>query len=240
MATYTDKYTTNALTGKDVGIIFGKKHDGVSITWTSGSTFTISASTYGPFYPKASYPDDFTATKDDITVYDDGVAVSVSAFTPATGIGTLGSSPTGGSTMTADVVEQQELYIAQNAKLTPKTEDEKLDQLRNPVQRKTFGNTEWTLKADFKVADLESMKLIFEPVSGHTGRYEFPDTPPEIYVAILLEDESDALTGIIYCEDAYAQFSDVLSAKAGKNAVENGFEITFGTAPTLVDVSEST
>ena len=237
MATYTDKYTKNALTGKDVGIVFGKIHEGVTVTWSSGATFTVSPTTYGPFYPRQSYSDSFTATTDDITVYDDGVAVTVSAFTPSTGVGTMGSSPTGGSTITADVVEQQELYIAQNAKLTPKTEDEKLDQLRNPVQRKTFGNTEFTLKADFKVADLETLKLIFEETTT-TGVYEFPSTPPTIYCAVLLEDENDALTGIIYCEDVYAQFDDILSAKAGKDAVENGFELTFGSMPILVDVAE--
>lgn len=239
MATYSDKYTKNALSGKHVGVIFGKIHTGIAIeTYSSGDTFTINPTTYGPFYPRESYSSTFTAETSDITVYDDGVAVTIDTFTPTSGVGKYHSNPTAGSVITADVVEQQELYIAQNAKLTPKTDDDSLDQLRNPTQRKTFGTTEWTLTADFKVADLETMKLIFQETTT-AGLYEFPDNPPEIYCAIITEDDNGNITGIFYCEDAYAQFSDALSAKAGKDAVENGFEITFGTAPHMVDVSES-
>jgi hypothetical protein len=86
------------------------------------------------------------------------------------------------------------------------------------------------------------LKLIFEPHVGTTGRYDFPDEPPEIFCAILIEEtvgSTTSIVGIIYCEDVRATFSDILSAKAGKDAVEHGFELTFGSAPILIDVSET-
>ncbi len=240
MATYDDLYTALPKTGKDVGVIFGVIHTGIELTAGDGETksFTIDPATYGPFYPRESYAKDFISTKDDVTVYDDGVAATISTWTPTTGVAELSAAPDEKSVMTASAVEQRELYIAQNAKLTPKRQTDDLDQLRNSTTRKTYGNTEWTLTADFKVADLELMKLIFEETATQ-GRYEYPDEPPLIYCAILIED-GGSIEGIIYCEDVRADFADMLSAKAGKDAVENGFELTFGSAPVLVDVSEST
>lgn len=240
MATYTDKYTAPALTGKDVGIIFGIIHEGITPSGTVNSSnkdFVISPTTYGPFYPRESYAKDFVSTKSDVTVYDDGVECTIDVWAPTTGTATLSAAPTTGSTMTADVVEQQELYIAQNATLSPKQDTDNLDQLRNSVSRQSYGNIEYTLKADFKIADLETLKLVFD-TTATPGKYEFPDEPPEIYCAILIEENS-SLVGIIYCENVRANFGDILSAKAGKDAVENGFELTFGTAPILIDVSET-
>lgn len=240
MATYNDLYTALPKTGKDVGVIFGVIHTGVSLgtqTGTENKSFTFTPATYGPFYPRESYAKDFVSTKADVTIYDDGVAATISTWTPSTGVAELSAAPADKSVMTGDVVEQRELYIAQNAKLTPKRQTDDLDQLRNSTTRKTYGNTEWTLTADFKVADLELMKLIFEETTTQ-GRYEYPDEPPLIYCAILIE-EAGSIEGIIYCEDVRVDFADMLNAKAGKDAVENGFELTFGSAPVLVDVSES-
>jgi hypothetical protein len=170
-------------------------------------------------------------------VYVGGTAVTVSAFDVDTGVATLEEAPADKAVVTGDCCEQRELYIAQNATLTPKQETDTLDQLRNSVQRKTYGNIEYTLKADFKVADLETMKLIFEETTP-TGKYEFPDEPPEMCVAIIIE-EASVIQAIIYCNDARASFTDILSAKAGKDAVENGFEIIFGTAPVLIVPAET-
>lgn len=242
MATYDDKYTVLPKTGKHVGIVFGKIHEGITPSGTPNDTlkdFVISPTTYGPFYPRESYAKDFVSTKADVTVYDDGVEATISTWTPSTGTASLSAAPATGSVMTADCVEQQELYIAQNATLTPKRETDDLNQLRNNVTRKSYGNTEFTLKADFKVADLEMMKLIFE-TTGTAGRYEYPDEPPLIYAAIVMDnDAGDAIEYIVYLEDIRADFSDILSAKAGKDAVENGFEMTVGANPIVVDVSES-
>lgn len=240
MATYADRFTADALTGKDVGIIFGIIHEGLTPTGEvndSNKDYVVDPDDYGPFYPRESYAKDFVSTKDDVTIYDDGVACEISAWDEETGTASLSAAPAAGSTMTADVVEQQELYIAQNATLSPKQETDTLDQLRNPTQRQSYGNIEYTLKADFKIADLETLKLVFDPTAT-PGKYEFPDEPPEIYCAILIE-EAGSLQGIIYCENVRANFGDILSAKAGKDAVENGFELTFGTAPILIDVSET-
>lgn len=241
MATYADKYTKSALTGKDIGIVFGKVYEGVALTGdTSAGTnkdFTFDPTKYAPFYPMNTYPDTLTASKTDVVVYDDGVAATISSFAPTTGVVTLSSAPAKDSVVTGDCCEQMELYIAQNATLTPKQETDTLDQLRNATQRQTYGNIEFTLKADFKVADLETMKLIFEETNT-TGKYEFPDEPPKVCVAILIED-AGVIQAIIYCNDARASFSDILSAKAGKDAVENGFEITFGTSPIMIVPSET-
>ena len=245
MADYDEKYTIGALTGKDIGVLFGVIHEGITPTGTidgSNKDFTIDPDEYGPFYPANSYPKDFISTKSDVAVYVDGVAATISSWTPSTGVATLSAAPAAKSVVTADIVEQRELYIAQNAKLTPKQETDDLDQLRNPVTRKTYGNIEFTLAADYKVADLELMKLIFAETAT-PGKYLYPTEPPTIYCAILIENTVGSTTtieGIIYCEDARANFSDILSSKAGKDAVENGFEITFGTRPTLVVVDEVT
>ena len=87
------------------------------------------------------------------------------------------------------------------------------------------------------MADLETMKLIYEETNTD-GVYEYPTERPTIYCAIIIE-KAGSIIGIIYCEDVKADFSDIINASAGKNPVENGFELIFGTAPVLVDVSES-
>lgn len=240
MATYTDLCTKTTLTGGDIGIVFGVIHNGVSVTGTPDgelTSFVIDPDTYGPFYPRETYPKTFTAGTGDITVYDDGVEATVNTFTPSTGTAVLSSAPTQSSVMTADVVEQRELYIAQNVTLNTDQDENELYQLRNHVKRKTYGSMKFNLKADFKIADLETLKLIFEE-STTDGIYDFPLEPPTIYCAILIEKD-EAITGIIYCEDVKADFGDIINATAGSDEVENGFELTFGTAPILVDVAGS-
>lgn len=240
MATYTDTWTADPLTGKDVGLFFGVIHEGITPTGTPNDTLTkfiIDPDTYGPFYPATSQTKTFLAGKTDIAVYDDGVAATIDSFDPATGEATLNASPATGSVMTADVVEQRELYIAQNAKLTPKQDEEDLDQLRCSETIKSYGNIEFTLTADFKVADLEAMKLIFEETTTD-GIYRYPEEPPTIYCCIVIYENS-VIKGLIYCDEVRADFTDIISAKAGKDAVENGFELTIGSEPLLVDVALS-
>ncbi len=237
MATYNDRFTKPAKKGRDYDLIFGVIHKGVALgTSTEGqTTVTFNPSTYGPFYPNKSYPKDFKATKDDITVYDDGVAVTVSAFDEDTGAATI-VAPTTGSVMTGDCVEQRASYILQNATLTPDQDDDELSQLRNPSTRKTWGNVTFTLKCDHVLSDNEPQKLIFQETSTQ-GRYEFPDEPPEVYAALLEYDANDNLETIYYLEDAYAAFSDILKVEADGNA-ENGLEVTISKV-IMVDVSES-
>lgn len=245
MAEYDDKYTAQPFTGKNVGLIFGVIHEGVTPTGDvndSNKDFVLNPTTYGPFYPRESYAKDFVSTKADVTIYDDGVPTTISSWTPSTGTASLSAAPASKSVMTADVVEQRELFIAQNAKLTPKRNTDDLDQLRNSTTRKTYGNTEWTLTADYKVASMELMKLVFQETTT-AGVYEYPEEPPLIYCAIIVESTTAGVTtieAIYYCEDVRADFSDLLSAKAGKDAVENGFELTFGSAPVMVIPSEVT
>lgn len=240
MATYTDICTKTTLTGKDIGIVFGVIHEGITPSGTPNDEvkdFVIDPDTYGPFYPRESYPKDFVSTKSDVTVYDDGVATTINSWAPTTGTATLSSAPATNSVMTADVVEQRELYIAQNVTINTDQDEDDLYQLRNPVKRKNYGNIKFNLKADFKVTDLETMKLIFEETAT-SGIYEYPTERPTIYCAIIIEKDEDII-GIIYCENVKADFSDIISASAGKDPVENGFELVFETAPILVDVGES-
>jgi hypothetical protein len=240
MPTYTDTWTADPLTGKDVGLFFGVIHEGVTPTGTPNDTlqdFVLDPSTYGPFYPATSQTKTFLAGKTDVSVYDDGVEATISTFDPTTGTASLSAAPAKDSVMTADCVEQRELYIAQNAKLTPNQDEEDLNQLRCSETLKSYGNIEFTLTADFKVADLEAMKIIFEETTTD-GIYRYPEEPPEIYCCIVLYENS-SITGLIYCDDVRADFTDIISAKAGKDAVENGFELTIGSVPLLVDVALS-
>jgi hypothetical protein len=246
MATYADKYTALPFTGKNVAVLFGVIHEAVALgtqTGTENKDFVFTPATYGPFYPRESYAKDFVSTKDDVTVYDDGVEATISSWTPTTGTATLSAAPEDKSVMTGDCVEQRELFIAQNATLKPKRDTEDLDQLRNSTTRKTYGNTEWTLTADYKVGSADIMKLIFQPVTGHAGRYEYPEEPPLVYCAVIIESTTAGVTTIeqiYYCEDVRADFGDMLKATAGKKAVENGLELTFGTAPIMIIPSEVT
>lgn len=237
MATYNDRFTKPAKKGRDFDLIFGVIHKGADLgTSTEGQTNVIfDPAKYGPFYPHKSYPKDFVATKDDVVVYDESVPVTVSAFSPETGEATI-IPPTVGSVLTGDVVEQRGLYILQNATLTPDQDDDDLPQLRNPNNRKTWGNVTFTLKADNVLADNEPQKLIFKETAT-PGRYEFPDTPPEVYAALLEYDSNDNLETIYYLEDAYAAFQDILKVEADGN-VEGGFEVTISKV-IMVDVSES-
>lgn len=245
MVEFTDKYTAVPYTGKNVAIVFGIKHEGISLGAQSGTenkSFTIPPATYGPFYPYKSYSETFTSDKDDVTVYDDGVAGTISTWTAATGVAELSTPPDDKSVMTADCVEQQELFVAQSLSLKPKRESDSLDQLRVAESRKTYGNTEWTLTVDYKTASEDLAKLILEPVSGSTGHYTYPEEPPKLYAAIIVERTTGGVTAIekiYYLENLDADFSDLLNVKAGKDAMETNFEMTTGTSPRMVVVAEA-
>lgn len=246
MATYDDLYSATPYTGKNVGIVLGVKHEGISLgtqTGTENKTFVFDPTIYGPAYPAKSYAKDFKATKEDMTVYDDGVAGTISTWTEATGTAELSTAPADKSVMTGDIVEKRELFIAQSLSLKPKRETDDLSQLRVAGKRKTFGDTEWTLTIDYKTASDDLAKLIFEPVSGHTGRYTYPEIPPKLYAAVIVEKTVGGTTTIekiYYCEDLDADFTDLLNVKAGKDAMETNFEMTTGTSPTMVIPSEIT
>lgn len=245
MAEYTDKYTATPYTGKNVGVIFGVKQEGLTLAAGDGTTksFTINPTTYGPFYPRESYAKDFVSTKDDVTIYDDGVETTISTWTPSTGVAELSSAPDDKSVMTADVVEQRELFIAQSLSLKPKRESDTLDQLRVSESRKTYGNTEWTLSVDYKTASADLAKLIFEEDESNPGRYLYPETPPQLYAVVIVETTTAGSTTIeklYYCENIDGDFSDLLNVKAGKDAMETNFEMTTGTAPVMVIPSEVT
>lgn len=243
MADYTDKYTKNPLSGKDVGVVFGKVHEGIALGAGTGAekNFTFTPATYAPFYPMTTYPDDLTADTggDDVKVYVDGVEVTVSAFDPDTGVATLAEAPTDKSVVTGDCCEQMELYIAQNAKLTQNRETDTLDQLRCSVQRESDIAVEFTFTADMKMADLETLKYIFS-ATGTAGRYEYPDEPIDASVAIIIEDDADDIDAIIYCNDGKAKFGDMVNVSAGTDAAENSIEIIFGSVPVMVVPSETT
>lgn len=246
MATYDDKYTATPYTGKNVGVIIGIKHEGISLGTQSGTenkTFTFDPATYGPFFPINSYAKDFVSTKDDVTVYDAGVAATINTWTVATGAAELSAAPADKSVMTGDVVEQRELFIAQSLSLKPKRESDDLNQLRVDGKRKTFGSTEWTLTIDYKTASADLAKVIFEPVTGHTGRYVYPEVPPKVCAAVIVETTTGGVTTIdkiYYLDDLDADFSDLLNVKAGKDAMETNFEMTTGTAPIMVIPAEVT
>lgn len=241
MATYLDKYTADTLNGKNVGIIFGKTYAGVALTGnvnSSNKDFTFPL-LHIPFYPRDSCPADMIATKDDVTVYCAGVEQDVTAFDPDTGVASIDVAPTTGA-MTGDYAEQLELYIATDFKLDSKQEDDKLEQLRNSTTRHSYGNIEFTMKANFKLADTEVLKFLFEATTP-TGAYEFPSTPPTVYAMIPIErtvGASTTIEGIIYCHDCRAMFGDILDAKAGKDALKNSLELSFGTQPVLIIVDE--
>lgn len=246
MAAYLDKYTADTLNGKNVGVIFGKVHEGVALTGDTvagtNKDFVFTPATYGPFYPYVSMTKTMVSTKSDVAVYDDGVAATISTWDATLGKATLSAAPAKDSVVTGDCVEQLELYIATDFKLDSKQEDDKLEQLRNSVTRHSYGNIEFTLKANFKLTDVEVLKFLFEPVSGSAGKYVFPSVPPTVYAMIPIERTSAGSTtidSIIYCSDCRAQFGDILDAKAGKDALKNSIELSFGTAPILVDVSET-
>lgn len=242
MADYSDKYTKSPLSGKDVGVIFGKVHKDISLGEGNGSDkdFTFTPTTYGPFYPMNTYPDTITADTggDDVNVYVDGVKVGISAFDPDTGVATLTDAPANKSVVTGDCCEQMELYMAQDAKLTQNRETDTLDQLRCSVQRESDVAVEFTFTSSMKMADLESLKFIFSPTTT-SGRYEFPDEPIDCSVAIIIEDDSDAIDAIFYCNDGKAKFGDMLNVSAGTDAAENDVEIVFSSVPVIVVPSET-
>jgi hypothetical protein len=244
MATYNDKTTAKPYTGKNVGVVIGVKHEGVSLGTQSGTDnkdFVFTPATYGPAYPYKSYAKDFKATKEDMTVYDDGVAGTISTWTEATGTASLSSAPADKSVMTGDIVEQRELFIAQKLSIKPKRETSDLYQLRVAGKRKTSDDTEWTLTIDYKTASEDLAKLIFEPVTGHAGRYTYPEEPPQLYAAVIVERTVSGVTTIekiYYCEDLDADFDTLLDVTAGKDAVQTNFVMTSPTSPTMVIPSE--
>lgn len=243
MATYADKYTATPYTGKNVAVIIGVKHEGVALGTGDGivKTFTFNPAIYGPFFPVNSYAKDFVSTKSDATVYDDGVAATISTWTEATGVAELSAAPADKSVITGDIVEQRELFIAQSLSLKPKRESDDLSQLRVSGKRKTYADTEWTLTIDYKTASADLAKLIFEPVTGSAGRYIYPEEPPKVCAAVIVETTTGGTTTIekiYYLDDLDADFSELLNVKAGKDSAETNFEMTTGTAPIMVIPSE--
>lgn len=220
--------------GKDIGVVLGVVHEGLTLAATaSGSTkiFTFATANQYPVYPEAMAS---TVGAADITVYDDGVAVTVSDFDESTWAVTLASTPATESVITADYTEQFEPYIAQNVDISPKYTEKDYSRLRSALKKKMYPEYEVTVKIDLLAADFEVLKLAFDS----TDSDQMFEEPPTVR-AFLIADPRTATedTRVLFIPEGRLNFPKLLSAKAGADFAETSIEIACDSRPVLKEFS---
>jgi len=234
---YTNIDLLEPLQGKDVGLILGVLHEGITLTGTiddKNTKFTIDAK-YLPLFDREA---DGTLDKDDITVYDDGVAVAVTSITHAFDKKTedytcdveLTAAPAAASKLTADVIQEKEPYIAQSLKVDAKYDEKTYGRLKSAVKKKSYGSREVTISLDLLFVDLEFTKIFFDTSTG-----EMLSEPPIVYAYIPLLDGDDEI-GRLYFTQCRMIPKSVLDVKQGDQA---GFsiELSVDTDPILWEAS---
>jgi hypothetical protein len=219
--------------GADVGFVLGIEHDAYSLSTSSGavSTFSITSTYDNKYYPVAMAA---TIGVDDITVYDDGTAVTVSSFDPATGDIVLAATVAASSVVTCDFTEQFEPYIAQNADISPKYEEKSYYRLRSALKKKMYPSYEITVKLDLLTADFEAVKLAFDSTDGD----QLYETPPTVR-AYMIADPRTATeeTRVLFIPEGRVAFPKLLGGKAGTDFSETSLEITCDERPVVKEFS---
>jgi len=236
---YTNIDLLEPLQGKDVGLILGILYEGISLTGTvddKNTKFTIDAK-YLPLFDREA---DGTLDDDDITVYDDGVAVTTTTLTQTFDEKTddytceveLTAAPATGSKVTADVIQETEPYIAQSLKVDAKYDEKTYGRLKSAVKKKSYGSREVTISLDLLFVDLAFTKIFFDSSTG-----EMLSEPPIVYAYIPLLDGDDEI-GRLYFTQCRMIPKSLIDVKQGDQA---GFsiELSVDTDPILYEVPET-
>lgn len=146
--------------GDDVGLFIGKIKTGITLTGTCdgiNKDFVFPAA----HTPYMDVNNDGVVDKNDIEVYDDGVAVTVTAFVPDTRTATLSAAPAQASVMTGDCTEVMELFILQDFDLKSDREKKEWSRCRSVDKNIIYTGRTVELSASMLMADFEVVKLEF-------------------------------------------------------------------------------
>lgn len=195
--------------GTDVGVFMGEKHKKVAITGDCDATnkaFILPAANV----PYMDTNNDGTVDKADIVVYDDGVAVEITTFDPATRTATLATAPAVSSVMTADFTEIHEFIIATDFDLKDKPKSQTWSMLRSNDETTIYTGSNPTLSVNMDIAGKDMVALGFDDVTK-----EKLDTPRQVSVAIIFfKRDTDELDWGFFAETADLVFDDLAKVKS--------------------------
>ncbi len=168
----------NPILESTTGVFVGLQHYGVTLSGTcdgTNKTFVLPAG-FIPYMPGAKGLIDSSA----IVVYDDGVAVTVTTFDPATGSVTLTTAPAALSVMTCDFAELAEFCVMTDHALSDKWKTLTWIPVRSSKETTVYGSSTTTLQITLDVANPNLIKLGFDPTTGVKL-----NTPPQVSMAIV-------------------------------------------------------
>jgi len=176
------------LQGKDIGLILGIPHTGVSLGTGDAQSKTFLIPTLPVFDREC---DDPVPDEKDITVYVDGTEVTtgVTLTEAKTGGGydtvTFTAAPADKKKVTIDYLEEMEPYIATALKVEPKYDSKDYGRLRSPLNKTQYGARSVTISLDLLFADLEFMSIFFDSTTG-----KMLGQPPVVYGYVpMMEDD---------------------------------------------------
>jgi hypothetical protein len=228
-----------ALQGRNLGLVVGRIREGITLSG-SGTSWTIPAE-YLPIFPRRCVS--LTPTKDDITLYDDGVETDIASVDFETGVITSDSSLTG--TITADFVEEFEPHIAQNIKCDVKQDSKAYGRIRSDTKTTSFGAKEITIGQDNLLGDTDSLvDFAFEDYTGDetveddVEVFEMVSEPRIIYAYIVMERGTVAVARM-YFPQVRAIAKTLVDVKEGDNA-QFSIDIAIDKDPLIVRPKAST
>lgn len=195
--------------GSDVGVFFGIKHSKEPIVGTCDATnkaFVLPADKV----PYMDIDNSGVVDKDDIVVYDDGVAVEVSSFDPKTRTATLEAAPAADSVMTADFTELGEFIIATDFDLKNKQKSTTWTRCRSRTETTIYTNQNVTLDVSMDINGKDTYKLGFDDTSK-----VMYSSPLEVAIAIVFfQRNSTEVDWGFYIEKGDVVFDDLAKVKS--------------------------
>lgn len=195
-----------------IGIFLGIKHEGIALTGTADGT------NKNFVFPTASVPymdNDLNAAidgiidKNDVIVYVNGVAATLTSFTPGTRTAVIATAPANAATVTADFIELVEVLPLEDHKHGAKGKELKYGMYRNTQEKSIQTGVDVTLDLNLKVDGPGILEYYFDSSTG-----EMKTVPPAVAYAIVHfpRDVGEKYWGF-YCRDADLTFDDLGSGK---------------------------
>lgn len=173
----------------NIGVFIGKPQD-VAVTPSPNTEGNTSFVLPAGKVPYMDVNNDGVVDKDDIALKDDGVAVPVTSFTPATRTAVATTAPAVGSVMTARITELMEVVILTDHNMASKMKELKWGMARSSKETTNYTGEDDTLDMTLKVKGPEMVKLLFDEVTK-----EKLDIPPNVSIALVHfkrnDDEKD-------------------------------------------------
>jgi hypothetical protein len=179
----------NPLKEDDVGVFIGIKRN-VAVTPSPNTEANKDFVLPSANVPYMDTNLDGEVDKDDVGLTDDGVAITVATFTPATRTASVSVAPAKDSVMKAQFTELMEAVILTDHNLAAKMKELKWGMARSNKETTVYTGEDDTLDLTLKVKGPEMVKLLFDDSTG-----EKLSTPPDVSIALVHfarnDDEKD-------------------------------------------------